>query len=474
MLPISRREMLQSSVAGFGFLALSGICTELAAAEAKYRNPLSPKTPHFTPRAKRVIFISMRGGPSHVDTFDYKPALERDNGKTATRPGGDTAGGKGSGRPLLKSPWKFVKSGKSGLPISEMYPHVAKHADDLCLLNGMYTTLPNHPQAFLTMHTGEFRFVRPSVGSWVLYGLGTENQDLPGYVTISAPERFGGSQNYGSAFLPAIYQGTPLGSSSRRVTDAKIGNLSNNFLTGEGQRKQLDLVQSLNREFLSRQEVMPELEGAIESLELGFRMQSALPQVLDLSKETEKTLEAYGIGSSRGGGGKGGGTDDFGRQCLLARRLVEAGVRYVEVCHEGWDHHNGLTARLANTAGATDQPIGALLADLKQRGLLKDTLVIWGGEFGRTPTSQNSDGRDHNSQGFSMWMAGAGVKGGIHHGATDDHGFNAVDKRMHVHDLHATVLHLLGLDHTKLTYRYAGRDYRLTNVSGTVAKEIMS
>ncbi len=479
MFPIqisSRREMLKSSVAGFGYLALAGICTELAAAEGKYQNPLAAKTPHFTPRAKRVIFISMRGGPSHVDTFDYKPALERDHGKTASRPGDASGSVRGQGRALLKSPWKFIPSGQSGLRISELYPYLSKHSDDLCLLNGMHTTLPNHPQAFLTMHTGEFRFVRPSVGAWVLYGLGTENQDLPGFVTISPPERFGGPQNYGSAFLPAIYQGTALGSSARKVADAHIGNLSNSFLGKDGQRSQLDLVQSMNRDLLEKEQVMPELEGVIQSLELGFRMQSALPQAIDLTKETQATLAMYGIGRpSIGGGGKGGGgPDDFGRQCLLARRLIEAGVRFVEVCHEGWDQHSGLRAKLTANCGSTDQPIAALLTDLKQRGMLHDTLVVWGGEFGRTPSAQSDDGRDHNATGFSMWMAGGGVQGGIRYGATDEHGFAAVENRMHVNDLHATMLHLLGLDHTKLTYRFAGRDYRLTNIAGEVAKGIMA
>ncbi len=474
---LSRREMLRSSVAGFGYVALCGLCTELAAAENQYQNPLSPKAPHFHPRAKRVIFLTMRGGPSHVDTFDYKPALERDHGKTVNKPGDTPASSaKFFSRPLLKSPWKFAKNGESGLLISELYPKLAQHADELCVLNGMHTTVPNHAPAFLIMHTGESRFVRPSLGSWLLYGLGTENQDLPGFISISPPEQFGGAQNYGSAFLPAIYQGTAYGAAARRVADAQIGNLKNTASSKEEQRKQLDLVQWLNRDFLAEQQVMPELEGVIESLELGFRMQSTLPQVTDLSMESRATLAMYGISAGRAGRpGKGSGaTDDFGRQCLLARRFLEAGVRFVEVCHEGWDQHNNLQTKLSANCASTDQPIAALLTDLKQRGMLQDTLVVWGGEFGRTPTSQGDDGRDHNSTGFSMWLAGGGSKGGLCYGATDEHGFAAVENPMHVNDLHATILHLLGLDHTKLTYRFGGRDYRLTNVGGEVAKAVIA
>jgi hypothetical protein len=453
----SRRAMLQAAGSGFGYLAFAGLCGQATAA---YENPLAPKPPHFPARAKRVIFLSMRGGPSHVDTFDYKPQLEKDDGKTAS------AEGRGNGRALLKSPWKFVPSGESGLPISELYPHLSRHADDMCLLNSMHTDVPNHPQAFLMMHTGNFRLARPSMGSWILYGLGTESESLPGFVTISPPTRFGGAQNYASGFLPAICQGTAIGQSGIRSSDARVGNITSNHLSPELKRQQVDLVQAMNHDLLQRKQVSPEIEGVIQSLELAFRMQTALPQVLDLSKESQDTLDMYGIGN--------GPTDDFGRQCLMARRLVEAGVRFVECCHEGWDQHGNLTARLTANCRATDQGMGALLADLKSRGLLKDTLVVWGGEFGRTPSAQGSDGRDHNGTGFSMWAAGGGVKGGMRYGATDPHGFTAVDDRMHIHDLHATILHLMGLDHTKLTYRYSGRDFRLTDVFGEVATKIIA
>lgn len=459
----SRRQMLQTVSAGFGFAAFAGLATELAAEDAGYQNPLAPKAPHFQPRAKRVIMLSMRGGPSHVDTFDFKPQLTKDDGKASSV--GKNNAANGNGRKLLGSPWKFKACGESGLMISELFPELSKHADDLCLLNSLQTDVPNHPQAFLMLHTGEFRFNRPSVGSWVLYGLGSENRDLPGFITISPPERFGGSQNFGSCFLPAIYQGTAIGASGRPVVQARVGNVSSDHLPKKVQRDQIDLVQEMNRDLLTKQSVNPELEGAIESLELGFRMQDALPTVLDLNKESAATLEMYGIGKQR---------DDFARQCLMARRLAESGVRFVEVCHEGWDQHNGLKANLTRNCGDIDRPIAALLADLKQRGMLKDTLVVWGGEFGRTPHAQNTDGRDHNSTGFSMWVAGGGTKGGQRYGATDPHGIAAVEDKMHHHDLHATMLHLLGLDHTKLTYRHAGRDFRLTNVYGTVAEKIIA
>jgi hypothetical protein len=466
--PITRRQALQTVSAGFGYLALAGLTTEAAAAQ--YRNPLSPRTPHFTPRAKHIIYLCMRGGPSHVDTFDYKPQLAVDEGKSA-------AGvvGRGKARTYLPSPFKFKQHGQSGLWISDLFPEVAKHADDLCLVNSMYTDVPNHPQAFLMMHTGAFRVARPSMGAWLLYGLGTGNQDLPGFVTINPPSDLGGAQNYGSAFLPAIYQGTRTG-----IQGNPIGNLHNGHLSPDQQRRQLDLVQSMNRDLLGRRPGELELEGVIESMELAFRMQRALPDVMDLSRESRATLDRYGIGKGgNGGSGKKGnkaagvGTDNFGRQCLMARRLVEAGVRYVELGHTNWDQHGNLTRGLTNNAGAIDQPIGALLTDLKQRGLLKDTLVMWGGEFGRTPTAQRPDGRDHNATGFSMWLTGGGIKGGRRYGSTDEHGTAAVDKRVHVHDLHATLLHLMGLDHTKLTYRYAGRDFRLTDVHGNVLKDLI-
>ena len=456
-LNFSRRDALQSMSAGFGFMAFAGLSTMAAQATQTYQNPLAPKQPHFKPRAKRIIFACMRGGPSHVDTFDYKPALAKDNGKTAD--------GYGK-RKLMESPWKFPKRGKSGLEISELYPKLAKHADKMCLLNSMYGDIPNHPQCFVQLHTGSFQFVRPSLGSWLLYGLGTENQNLPGFVTLNPPSRVGGAQNYGSAFLPAIYQGTRIGNLGQSLKNVQLPNLGNDRLNAEEQRRQLDYIQSLNRDLKSRNEASAQIDGVIESYELAFRMQSALPEVISLKGEKQSTLEAYGIG--------GGGTDNFGRQCLLARRMVESGVRFVEISHANWDQHKGLRARLGANCKATDQPMAALLTDLEERGLLEDTLVMWGGEFGRTPHAKQQDGRDHNASGFSYWLAGGGVKGGMRHGATDEHGIKAVENRMHFHDLHATLLHLMGLDHEKLTYRYAGRDFRLTDVHGNVAKEILT
>ena len=472
----SRRQLLQSTSCGFGMLALAGMLESMGLRTAQgapegAANPLSPKQPHFTPRARRVIFMFMQGAPSHVDTFDYKPQLEKDDGKSAG------AGGKGN-RKLLKSPFVFNKSGNSGLPISELFPNLSKHADDLCLLNSLHCDLPNHPQASIQMHTGSFQFVRPSMGAWVLYGLGTENQELPGFITLNPVGRVGGAQNYGSSFLPAAFQGTRIGGEGEPLARASVPNIASRGVSREDQRKQLDLVQSLNRERLSQDKVNGELEGIIESYELAFKMQSAVPKLMDISDESPTTLEAYGIGSGAGAPagrkGGGGGTDNFGRQCLLARRFAEAGVRFIELSHPGWDQHQQLRARLTANCTAIDQPIAALLNDLKQRGMLRDTLVIWGGEFGRTPHAQNEDGRDHNATGFSMWMAGGGVKGGLRYGATDEHGIRAEENKMHIHDLHATVLHLLGLDHTRLTYNYSGRDFRLTEVSGNVAKEILA
>lgn len=463
----SRRDLLRT-LPGFGMVALAGMVADDAARAAGFSNPLAPKTPHFKARAKRVVMITMRGGPSHVDTFDYKPALAKHAGETVPND---------KSRKLLPSPFKFAPQGSSGLIISELYPHVAKHADDLCLLNGMHTDVPNHPQSFLMLHTGEFRFARPSLGAWTLYGLGTENQDLPGFVTISPPSRFGGSQNFGAGFLPAIYQGTTIGQSGQPLAGAEISNLTPDHIQTDAQRQQLDLVQQLNREFLQRKNENQELEGVIESYELAFRMQGSLPEVMDIQRESAATLDMYGIGPvATGKGAKaGGGAADFGRQCLMARRLLEAGVRFVEVCHEGWDQHNGLQEKLTANAAATDQPIGALLTDLKQRGLLSDTLVVWGGEFGRTPGGQSTNGRDHNSRGFSMWMAGGGVRGGQRYGATDEFGYEAVENKMHHRDLHATMLHLLGLDHERLTYRYGGRDYKLTGVAAAhVAQGVLA
>jgi hypothetical protein len=460
MFGMSRREMLKATSLGFGSLAFSSLTHQASAKD--FASPLAPKQPHFAPRAKRVIFLCMRGGPSHVDTFDYKPLLEKHAGQSPNQ-----AGSKGpKGRKLMPSPWKFPRHGDSGLPISELYPNLSKHADDLCLLNSMHTDVPNHPQALVQLHTGNFQFVRPSVGAWVLYGLGTENQDLPGFITIKPPARLGGAQNYGSAFLPAVYQGTRIGQPRQNLKDVKIGNIENTTYTSKVQRKQVGLLQAMNRGFAEDHPSNSQLSGVVESYELAYRMQTSIPKLMDLSDETEEALKLYGVGQ--------GATDDFGRQCLMARRFVESGVRFVELTHEGWDQHKALKARLTSNCRATDQPIAALLTDLQRRDLLKDTLVVWGGEFGRTPSVRNDDGRDHNATGFSMWMAGGGSKGGIRYGDSGDFGIAAEVDKFHVHDLHATMLHLLGFDHTRLTFKYAGRDFRLTNVSGRVAQAVIA
>jgi hypothetical protein len=451
----SRRELLQTASCGFGYLALASLCAELAASESS--NPLAPKPPHFTPHAKRVIFLFMQGAPSHVDTFDYKPQLAKDDGKAAP--------GKGN-RKLLKSPFTFKQHGKSGLWLPEIFPELAKHADDLCLLNSLQTDLPNHPQASVQMHTGNFQQTRPSMGAWTLYGLGTENQELPGFITINPPGGAGGAVNYGSAFLPAAFQGTRIGGGGGKGAGQQVANLENPRLNPALQRKQLDLLQDLNRERLTKDEVNTELEGVIESYELAFRMEGAVPQVMDYSNESQSTLAAYGIGEK--------GTDGFGKQCLLARRFAEAGVRFVEISLGNWDQHKNLKGQLTTNAHSIDKPIAALMSDLKQRGLFKDTLLVWGGEFGRTPSAQNADGRDHNAKGFSMWLAGGGSKGGIRYGATDEYGTEAVKDPMHIHDLHATLLYLLGLDHERLTYRYSGRDFKLTDTAGKVHKGVVA
>lgn len=467
---LSRRAMLKTASCGFGWLAFAAIAQRSARAAD---NPLGVKKTHFPARARRVIFLTLRGGPSHVDTFDYKPKLNADSGQPGKRPG----------TKLLGSKWKFNQHGESGLWISELFPNVARHADDLCLVRSMQTDFPAHPQAFLQLHTGSAQFIRPSLGAWTIYGLGTDNQNLPGFVTLSPPSDVGGAQNYGSAFLPAIYQATRIGSGQRPIASATVRNLAGKLPSNE-QRVALDFIQALNREKLSRDVLNPDVEGVIQSYELAFKMQMDMPGVLDLSGESAATKSLYGIsegsGSRRGrdGGGGGGGQfnsspDDFGRKCLLARRLIEAGVRFVEVAGGNWDQHFNLSAGHEANAASVDQPIAGLLTDLKQRGLLKDTLVVCTGEFGRTPHAQGGDGRDHNHKAFTLWMAGGGVKGGFSHGATDEYGYEAVENKVHVHDLHATMLHLLGLDHERLTFRYAGRDFRLTDVHGNVVKEIV-
>jgi len=442
----TRRDFLRTSSAGFGWLAFAA----LQAAENKgYVSPLAPKPSHHTVRAKRVIFMFMNGGPSHMETFDWKPEMKG-------RPGGASGA-------LLGPVLDFQPSGQSGLPISTAFPELAKCADDLCLLNGMKTNNPGHQQAVVALHTGSENFVRPSMGAWIVYGLGTESRDLPGFVTIDPIADLGGAMNYGSAFLPATYQGTRLGGGQRGLP-----NLAS-AASASAQREQIDFIQKLNRRALTQRDPgNPELEGAIESLELASRMQTSVPGVLALADEPAAIRALYGLDDRT--------TERFGTQCLMARRLAEQGVRFIQVTANGWDHHNKLREGIADRAASIDKPIAGLIADLKQRGLLKDTLLVWGGEFGRTPNDDKGDGngRGHNNQGFSMWMAGGGVKGGLRYGATDETGRRAVEGVIDTHDLHATILHLLGLDHEALTYRYAGRDFRLTDVSGKVARGILA
>ncbi|NYF79831.1 DUF1501 domain-containing protein [Granulicella arctica] len=453
--PVSRRSLLRSASAGFGYVALAGLLS--ASAPTAYgltadpTNPLAPKQPNFKPKAKRIIFLFMEGAMSGLDTFEYKTELQKSNGKSA--PGGGL---------LNPSKFQFKQYGQTGSWFSELMPNIAKHADDLCWLRGLHTDTPAHPQAVVQLHTGSANaaLTRPSMGSWLLYGLGTENQDLPGYVVINPTPNFGGAANYGSAFLPAYYQGTSV---SDQGFMPNVQAASPHALEIE----QLDLIQTRNHELASSDGAPDVVEGVIKSYELGFRMQDKVPELLDITKEPQKVLDAYGI--------KPGLEGSFARQCLTARRLSEAGVRFVEIRQPGWDHHTNLHKGLISQTSMVDQPTSALLADLGQRGLLDDTLVIFGSEFGRLPAAQgNDDGRDHNITGYSMFLAGAGIKKGFSYGATDELGINAVDGRMHINDLHATLLALMGLDHERLTYRYAGRDFRLTDVAGIVQKDIFA
>ncbi len=446
---LSRRQLLKSASAGFGYLALAGMLGENAARAAK-AGPLAPKAPHKRVKAKRIIFLFMSGSMSQLDTFEYKPQLQKNHGKEG--PGGGT---------LTASKFKFSRHGQTGTWVSELFPNVARHVDKFCFVRGLHTDTPAHPQAVIQLHTGTAlaSLVRPSMGAWLLYGLGTENQDLPGYITINPPADVGGATNYGSAFLPPHFQGT-------RISDTGyVPNLKASA-AGSLQRKQLDLIQAMNRDLAAKPGAPDEVEGIIQSYELAFKMQGKVPELLDISKEPQKVLDAYGV--------KPGPAGSFARQCLMARRLSEAGVRFVEICQGGWDHHSNLHKGLISNSAAVDQPTAALLTDLEQRGLLEETLVLFGSEFGRLPTSQGPDGRDHNITGYPMWLAGAGVRKGFSFGETDEYGLKPVKGAMHCTDLHATLLGLMGLDHEKLTYRYAGRDFRLTDVAGNVATEIFA
>lgn len=460
--PFSRRHLLQRSAVGFGSLALASLLAEQSSAKAAVADPLAAKQPHFPARAKRVIFLFMKGGPSHLDTFDPKPLLDRDDGKPLpfAKPRVQFAP---TGN-LLKSPWKFQQYGESGIPVSELFPHVAGCVDDLCMVHSVHGTNPAHGGALLKLHTGSDNFVRPSMGSWVTYGLGTDNANLPAFITICPTLAHGGISNWSSAFLPALYQGTPLGNASVPSDQAAVRYISNPRLPREVQRLQLDRLSAMNRAHLAEGTPDSALEARINSFELAFRMQAEMPLVEDLSQESAATQALYGMDDPV--------TANFGRMCLKARRFAEAGVRFIQVTHSDsnvqWDQHSNLKAGHEKNAREVDKPIAGLLQDLKARGLLEDTLVWWGGEFGRTPTVEGSNGRDHNPEGFTMWLAGGGVKPGLRYGATDEYGFYAQQDKVHIHDMHATILHLLGLDHERLTYRYAGRDFRLTDVEGNV------
>ncbi|MBG90155.1 MAG: sulfatase [Verrucomicrobiales bacterium] len=464
----SRRRWLQTAGCGFGGLSFSALSTLQCLAD---RDPLAPKRPHFNARAKRVIFLYMHGGASHIDSFDHKPELARQHGKKL--PDSINTGRNKFNANLgtiMKSPWDFHPCGQSGLPVSDLFPNVGACVDDLCVIRSMYSDNNAHVPATLELHTGSQSFMRPSIGSWVTYGLGTDNQNLPGFITICPPLTYGGERNFGSAFLPAAFHGTKIGTNRIQVKDANIENIRAGLQADE-QRRLLDFIQSGNRDQLDATGSDSKLEARIASFELAFRMQQAGPEAMDLRGESVATKKLYGIDDPV--------TENYGRELLLARRFIERGVRFVHVAHTGgrggrWDQHSSLKAGHERNARACDKPISGLLRDLKHRGLLKDTLVVWSTEFGRTPEVQNKNGRGHHAQGFTFWLAGGGVKPGITHGKTDEFGYHAIKNPVSLHDLHATILYLLGLDHERLTYRYSGRDFRLTDVYGRVIREILA
>ena len=466
---LTRRELLHRCGTGLGAWALAQLCGESASA-AGAGNPLLPKAPHFPAKAKHVIHLFMNGGPSQVDTFDYKPELNRRAGQAL--PSGNLRTERPTGA-LYPTPYKFRPYGQSGIQVSEIFPQVGACVDDLCLIHSMHADVPNHEPSLLLMNCGEARQIRPSFGSWLTYGLGTENQNLPAFVAM-CPSGYPiqESQNWQAGFLPGIFQGTYVDTKHTRI-DRLIENIRNGRVTPDQQRRQLDLLAELNRRHLEARQNESQLEARIQSFELAYRMQIEASDAFDVSREPQHILDMYGPGTQA-------------RQILIARRLVERGVRFVQVWHgEGqpWDSHDDIEVNHRRLAKQCDQAIAALIKDLKQRGLFEETLILWGGEFGRTPVVElpkkgsnegKINGRDHNHWGFTVWLAGGGAKGGHVYGATDDFGFKAVDKPMHVHDLHATMLHLLGFDHERLTYRYAGRDFRLTDVHGEVVRDLIA
>lgn len=467
----SRRDMLQKSAIGFGATALAALCgTEQMCGTANAdigSDPFASKKTHFGAKARSVIFLYMDGGVSQVDSFDPKPELDKQNGKpfpTKTEPTQFNNIGN-----TLASPWKFKQYGQCGTPVSDLFPNIAEHVDDMAVVRSMVSNFPEHTNANYFLHTGHGQQGRPSMGAWFGYGLGTECQDLPHYVILNGgliPP--GGMDNFGSGFLPASYQGSIFANSDPPVADIKRREK-----TAEQQRRKLDLIRQLDQRTLEKYGHDDQIESAITNYELAARMQMAVPELMDLHNETQATQDAYGMSAEFKN------TATFGRQCLIARRLVERGVRFIQLTCPGgngdrWDQHNNLLDGHTKNALSVDQPIAALLADLKERGLLDTTLVVWSGEFGRTPFAQGSDGRDHNQYGFSMWMAGGGVKGGTVYGATDDFGYKAIENKVEIHDLHATMLHQFGMDHERLTYRFSGRDMRLTDVHGHVIHDILT
>ena len=467
---LNRRQTLSNLACGFGSLAFGALAHKNSLAAES----LSSSKFHHQPKAKRVIFIFMAGGVSHLDSFDYKEILVKHAGKMMRFDDARTLAKtrKIIDHRVMKPLWKFKKYGQSGKMVSELFPHIANHVDDLCFLKGMHTNGIAHGPSTLFLHTGNINLIRPSMGSWINYGLGTENESLPGFVSIGPSMGNGGPRNFSNAFLPAKHQGTPLGRAGIPAVEATIKNLSQNNLSHTDQSKQFQLLRELNAEQLSNSPEDDKLNAVIDSYELAWRMQNNAPDILDIDKESKSTLEMYGIGEKH--------TNDFGQYCLRARKLSEAGVRYVQINYTdntnnpAWDQHSNMPKHMDH-ARATDKPVAGLLKDLKQRGLLEDTIVWWGSEFGRTPYAQDKGtGRDHNSDGFTVWLAGGGFKKGISYGETDEFGHHAVADKVHMHDLHATILHQLGLDHENLTYRYDGRDFRLTDVHGKVIKKILS
>ena len=473
---VTRRQLLQRTACGFGHVALLGLTASDALAASVTHgktadaaaNPLAPKPCHHRPRAQRVIFVFLHGGVSHVDSFDPKPKLTEMDGKPLPfeKPKFNFA----TTGNLLASPWKFHPYGESGIEVSDLFPEIGRAIDHFCVVRSMNGNQVAHGGGCLQLHTGEGVFVRPSMGAWVLYGLGSENQNLPGFITISPTSYHGGAQMYGASFLPASYQAARIGNGNTRFGDAGMPNLSPAEKEPSLQRLQLDLLERYNRTNQERTGFDDRLEARIETFELAFRMQMAAPPVMDLSAETAETQQLYGIGTEP--------TDEFGRQCLLARRFAEQGVRFIQVSHSYprnyWDAHGGLKGNHSSNAAKVDRPIAGLIRDLKRRGLLDDTLVVVGTEFGRTPAAQGNDGRDHHPHAFSMLFAGGGIQGGMTYGATDEFGYYVTENNVHIHDFHATLLHLLGLDHERLTYHYSGRDFRLTDVQGRVVEEIIA